>query len=72
MNRYMTEKWPWIEGTHQMRSQFLDILNDDDLTFNPGRLWINSCLSRFRSILGREFVEDGCGEKSAMRRECAV
>ena len=36
MNRYMTEKWPWIEGTHQMRSQFLDILNDADLTFNPG------------------------------------
>ena len=36
MNRYMTEKWPWIEGTHQMRSQLLDILNDDDLTFNPG------------------------------------
>jgi hypothetical protein len=36
MNRYMTEKWPWIEGTHQMRSQLLDILNDTDLTFNPG------------------------------------
>ena len=36
MNRYMTEKWPWIEGTHQMRSQLLDILNDADLTFNPG------------------------------------
>ena len=36
MNRYMTEKWPWIEGTHQMRSQLLDILSDADLTFNPG------------------------------------
>ena len=36
MNRYMTDKWPWIEGTHQMRSQLLDILNDADLTFNPG------------------------------------
>ena len=36
MNRYMTEKWPWIEGTHQMRSQLLDILSDVDLTFNPG------------------------------------
>ena len=36
MNRYMTEKWPWIEGTHQMRVQLLDILSDADLTFNPG------------------------------------
>jgi len=36
MNRYMTEKWSWIEGTHQMRSQLLDILSDADLTFNPG------------------------------------
>ena len=36
MNRYMTEKWPWIEGTHQMRSQLLDILSDADLAFNPG------------------------------------
>jgi hypothetical protein len=32
----MTEKWPWIEGTHQMRTQLLDILSDADLTFNPG------------------------------------
>ena len=36
MNRYMTEKWPWIEGTLQMRSQLLDILSDANLTFNPG------------------------------------
>ena len=36
MNRYMTERWSWIEGTHQMRSQLLDILSDADLTFNPG------------------------------------
>ena len=36
MNRYMTEKWPWVEGTHQMRMQLLDILSDADLTFNPG------------------------------------
>ena len=36
MNHYMTEKWPWIEGTHQMRSQLLDILSDADLTFNLG------------------------------------
>ena len=36
MNRYMTEKWPWIEGTHQMRSQLLHMLSDADLAFNPG------------------------------------
>jgi uncharacterized damage-inducible protein DinB len=36
MNRYMQEKWPWIEGTHGMRSQLLDILSDADLTFSPG------------------------------------
>lgn len=36
MNRYMQEKWPWIEGTHAMRTQLLDILSDADLTFNPG------------------------------------
>ena len=36
MNRYMQEKWPWIEGTHGMRSQLLDILSDADLSFSPG------------------------------------
>ena len=36
MNRLMQEKWPWIEGTHGMRIQLLDILNDADLAFNPG------------------------------------
>jgi len=36
MNRYMQEKWPWIEGTHAMRSQLLDSLSDADLAFNPG------------------------------------
>ena len=36
MNRYMQEKWSWIEGTHAMRSQLLDILSDADLTFSPG------------------------------------
>src|SRR5439155_14015704 len=36
MNRYMQEKWPWIEGTHGMRSQLTDILSDADLAFNPG------------------------------------
>jgi uncharacterized damage-inducible protein DinB len=36
MNRYMQEKWPWIEGTHGMRSQLMDILSDADLSFSPG------------------------------------
>jgi hypothetical protein len=36
MNSYMLEKWPWIEGTHGMRSQLLDILSDADLAFSPG------------------------------------
>ena len=36
MNRYMLEKWSWIDGTHAMRSQLLDILSDADLAFSPG------------------------------------
>jgi uncharacterized damage-inducible protein DinB len=36
MNRYMSEKWPWIEGTHALRSQLLDTLKDADLAFSPG------------------------------------
>ncbi len=36
MNSYMQEKWPWIEGTHAMRTGLLDILNDADLAFSPG------------------------------------
>ncbi len=36
MNHLMQEKWSWIEGTHGMRSQLIDILNDSDLAFNPG------------------------------------
>jgi uncharacterized damage-inducible protein DinB len=36
MNRYMQEKWPWIEGTHGMRTQLIDVLSDADLSFSPG------------------------------------
>jgi uncharacterized damage-inducible protein DinB len=36
MNRYMQEKWSWIEGTHGMRARLLDTLSDTDLAFNPG------------------------------------
>ena len=36
MNRFMQEKWSWIEGSHEMRTQLLNILSDADLAFNPG------------------------------------
>jgi hypothetical protein len=32
----MQERWPWIEGSHAMRAQALDLLIDADLAFNPG------------------------------------
>jgi uncharacterized damage-inducible protein DinB len=35
-NRVMQERWPWIEGSHTMRTQALDLLDDADLAFNPG------------------------------------
>lgn len=36
MNRYVQEKWSWIEGTHGMRTELLDTLSDANLAFNPG------------------------------------
>jgi uncharacterized damage-inducible protein DinB len=36
MNRFMQEKWSWIEGSHAMRTELLDTLSDADLAFNPG------------------------------------
>lgn len=36
MNRLISEKWPWIEATHGMRSQLFDLLSDADLAFTPG------------------------------------
>lgn len=36
MNRYMQDKWSWIEGTHKMRLLLLDTLKDSDLEFSPG------------------------------------
>ncbi len=36
MNRYMEEKWPWVEGSHDMRTQIIDSLSDADLAFSPG------------------------------------
>lgn len=36
MNRFMQEKWSWIEATHVMRTELLDTLSDADLAFNPG------------------------------------
>jgi hypothetical protein len=35
-NRILQERWPWIEGSHTMRAQALDLLDDADLAFNPG------------------------------------
>jgi len=32
----MQERWPWIEGSHTMRAQALDLLEGADLAFNPG------------------------------------
>jgi hypothetical protein len=36
MNSYISGDWLWIEGTHAMRSQLLDVLSDTDLAFTPG------------------------------------
>ncbi len=36
MNLLMQEKWPWIDGSHQMRTQLLDLMSDADLAFTPG------------------------------------
>src|SRR5690348_4916268 len=36
MNRYMQEKWSWVEGSHELRSQLLDMLSNADLAFSPG------------------------------------
>jgi uncharacterized damage-inducible protein DinB len=32
----MQERWPWIEGSPAMCAQAMDLLDDADLTFNPG------------------------------------
>lgn len=36
MNRYMQDRWSWVEGTHASRNALLDSLNDADLAFTPG------------------------------------
>lgn len=36
MNGYLQLKWPWIEGSHAMRTELLNALSDADLAFNPG------------------------------------
>lgn len=36
MNSSLQEKWSFIEGTHGMRSELLNVLSDEDLAFNPG------------------------------------
>ena len=36
MNRYMQDKWSWVEGTHSQRMELLNTLSDADLAFSPG------------------------------------
>ncbi|MEP7288230.1 MAG: hypothetical protein ABI947_20960 [Chloroflexota bacterium] len=36
MNQFMQTRWPWIEGSHGLRTLIMDTLNDADLAFNPG------------------------------------
>jgi hypothetical protein len=36
MNRYMQEKWSWVEAVHGLRTELLDRLSDADLSFTPG------------------------------------
>ena len=36
MNGVMQEKWPWIDASHTMRTQLLDLVNDSELAFSPG------------------------------------
>ena len=36
MNSLMQEKWPWIEGSHTMRTKLMDELSDAELAFSPG------------------------------------
>jgi uncharacterized damage-inducible protein DinB len=36
MSRFMQEQWSIFEGTHGMRAQFMEMLSDADLAFNPG------------------------------------
>ena len=36
MNRYMEQKWSWIEGSHEMRVTLLNSLTDADLAFTLG------------------------------------
>jgi hypothetical protein len=36
MNQLMQGKWPWIDGSHTMRTQLLNLISDGDLAFSPG------------------------------------
>jgi len=36
MNRYMDEKWSWIQGAHELRDELLGVLTDAELAFSPG------------------------------------
>lgn len=36
MNKYMQERWAWVEATHAMRDEVLNALTDADLPYTPG------------------------------------
>ena len=36
MNRYMEQKWSWIDGGNGMRDELLERLSDADLAYTPG------------------------------------
>jgi hypothetical protein len=36
MNRFMQERWSWVEGTHSLRDELLNSLADADLAYTPG------------------------------------
>ncbi len=36
MNRLMQDRWLWVEGSHGMRNELMDVLTDADLAFRPG------------------------------------
>jgi uncharacterized damage-inducible protein DinB len=46
----MQARWPWIEGSHAMRAQAMDLLDDADLAFNPG--WQNMTLGALCREMG--------------------
>jgi hypothetical protein len=36
MTKYMEQNWPYISGTHGMRTEVMNLFTDADLTYSPG------------------------------------